>query len=69
MRKVGAMLAAVLLLMGLLPGAVLAKSAPLRVEVNGERVYFTDEQPYVDKAQRVQVLVRFVAAPSFRFVL
>lgn len=63
------MLAAVLLLTGLLPAAAMAKSAPLRVEVNGGRVYFPDEQPYVDKAQRVQVPVRFVAAPSFRFVL
>ncbi|GIO85890.1 hypothetical protein J25TS5_28220 [Paenibacillus faecis] len=31
------------------------------MEINGERIYFPDEEPNVDKAQRVQVPVRFVS--------
>ncbi|WP_199925766.1 copper amine oxidase N-terminal domain-containing protein [Paenibacillus bouchesdurhonensis] len=61
MRKTGAMLASFILLMSLLPAATMAKSSSLRVEVDGGRIYFPDEQPYLDQAQRVQVPVRFVS--------
>lgn len=60
-KRIAAALAVLLLLMGLVPAMSIAKPLPLRVEVNTNRIYFPDEQPYVDKAQRVQVPVRFVS--------
>lgn len=61
LRKTGAMLASFILLISLLPAATMAKSSSLRVEVDGGRIYFPDEQPYLDQAQRLQVPVRFVS--------
>ncbi|MUG44356.1 copper amine oxidase N-terminal domain-containing protein [Paenibacillus woosongensis] len=60
-KRIATALAMLLLLMGLVPVLTAAKPLPLRVEVNTNRIYFPDEQPYVDKAQRVQVPVRFVS--------
>ena len=64
MKKAGSLLLAVLLLtLTWLPTAATAASSklPLRVEYQGNRIYFPDAQPFVDKAQRVQVPVRFVS--------
>ncbi len=60
-KRTATALTVLLLLMGLVPAMSIAKPLPLRVEVNTKRIYFPDEQPYVDKAQRVQVPVRFVS--------
>lgn len=64
MKKAGSLLLAVLLLtLTWLPTAATAASSklPLRVEYQGNRIYFPDAQPFVDKAQRVQVPLRFVS--------
>ncbi|WP_211022785.1 copper amine oxidase N-terminal domain-containing protein [Paenibacillus sp. Marseille-P2973] len=60
-RKIGTVMAMILFLVSAVPMMTSAAPLALRVEVNGERIYFPDEQPYVDKAQRVQVPVRFVS--------
>ncbi len=60
-RKIGTVMAMILFLVSAVPIMTSAAPLALRVEVNGERIYFPDEQPYVDKAQRVQVPVRFVS--------
>ncbi|WP_110934063.1 copper amine oxidase N-terminal domain-containing protein [Paenibacillus bouchesdurhonensis] len=60
-KRIATALTMLLLLMSLMPTLSFAKPLPLRVEVNTNRIYFPDEQPYVDKAQRVQVPVRFVS--------
>lgn len=60
-QKIGVLMATILLLVSVLPVVATAAPLPLRVEVNGERVNFPDEEPYADKAQRVQVPVRFVS--------
>lgn len=60
-QKIGAILAMVLLFVNAVSVITTAAPLPLRVEVNGERIDFPDEQPYVDKSQRVQVPVRFVS--------
>ncbi len=39
----------------------LAASLPLRVVVNGEKVFFPDAQPFIDAQQRVQLPVRFIS--------
>ncbi|WP_223068029.1 copper amine oxidase N-terminal domain-containing protein [Paenibacillus caui] len=61
MRRAGLLLALLLFAMTWMPGAASAAPLPLRVELNGVRIYFPDEQPFADKAQRVQVPVRFVS--------
>lgn len=60
-RKIGTVMAMILFLVSAVPMMTSGAPLALRVEVNGERIYFPDEQPYVDKAQRVQVPVRFVS--------
>ncbi|WP_410770422.1 copper amine oxidase N-terminal domain-containing protein [Fontibacillus sp. BL9] len=63
MKKVLSMLTAILVLVTILPSSSFgaAVQMPLRVEVDGERIYFPDAQPFADKNQRVQVPVRFVS--------
>lgn len=63
MKKVLSMFTAILVLVTILPASSFgaAVKMPLRVEVNGERIYFPDAQPFADKNQRVQVPVRFVS--------
>ncbi|WP_410770433.1 copper amine oxidase N-terminal domain-containing protein [Fontibacillus sp. BL9] len=63
MKKVLSMLTAILVLATILPASSFgaAVQMPLRVEVDGERIYFPDAQPFADKNQRVQVPVRFVS--------
>ncbi|KAA9005446.1 copper amine oxidase N-terminal domain-containing protein [Paenibacillus spiritus] len=53
---------AVLLMAALLavPFQASAASLPLRVVVDGDKVYFPDAQPFIDSKQRVQLPVRFV---------
>lgn len=61
LKKTGFILLSLILLLAALPAVSSAAKLSLRVELNGERIYFPDEEPYVDKAQRVQVPVRFVS--------
>ncbi|RRJ63438.1 copper amine oxidase N-terminal domain-containing protein [Paenibacillus oralis] len=64
MKKTIGVLACLVFAVAWLPGAGATSAAvelPLRIEYQGERIAFPDEQPYVDKAQRVQVPVRFVS--------
>lgn len=44
-----------------IPAAASAFEMPLRVVVNGERIYFPDAQPFVDDKDRTQVPIRFVS--------
>ena len=39
----------------------LAAVLPLRVEVDGERLYFPDEQPFIDSSGRTQTPIKFIA--------
>jgi len=48
MKKVALVLVIVSVFIMLLSVAEAAIELPLRVEVNGERVYFPDEQPFID---------------------
>jgi len=48
MKKVALVLAIVSVFIMLVSAAAAAIELPLRVEVNGERVYFPDEQPFID---------------------
>lgn len=60
-QKISTVMAVLLMFVSVIPVWTKAAPLPLRVEVNGERIYFPDEEPYVDKFQRVQVPVRFVS--------
>ncbi|CAH1226129.1 hypothetical protein PAECIP111893_05324 [Paenibacillus plantiphilus] len=48
-------------LIGSMPVETSALSMPLRAVVNGDRLYFPDGQPFVDKQSRIQVPIRFIA--------
>jgi len=61
MKKVALVLVIVSVFIMLLSVAEAAIELPLRVEVNGERVYFPDEQPFIDSNGRTQVPARFIA--------
>ncbi|WP_265447169.1 stalk domain-containing protein [Acetivibrio straminisolvens] len=60
MKKIALVLAimSVLMMLTSFAGAV---ELPLRVEVNGERLYFPDEQPFIDSNGRTQTPARFIA--------
>lgn len=60
MKKTGIIALLVVLLAALVP-SMSSAALPLRVEVNGKRIWFPDAQPFLDKNQRVQVPIRFVS--------
>ncbi|WP_433943927.1 copper amine oxidase N-terminal domain-containing protein [Paenibacillus sp. SN-8-1] len=60
MKKTSIIALIVALVAVLLP-SMSSAAIPLRVEVNGKRIWFPDAQPFLDKNQRVQVPVRFVS--------
>jgi len=61
MKKVALVLVIMSVFIMLTSAAAAAIELPLRVEVNGERVYFPDEQPFIDSNGRTQVPARFIA--------
>ncbi len=61
MRKIAFILAIMSVFMMLTSAAGAAIELPLRVEVNGERLNFPDEQPFIDSNGRTQVPARFIA--------
>jgi len=62
LKKTIGMLACLVLAMAWLPcAASAAVELPLRIEYQGKPIDFPDEEPFVDKASRVQVPVRFVS--------
>jgi len=60
-RKIAFILAIMSVFMMLTSAAGAAIELPLRVEVNGERLNFPDEQPFIDSNGRTQVPARFIA--------
>lgn len=62
MKKTIGVLACLVLVLAWVSGAASAAvELPLRVEYQGKPIDFPDGKPFVDKAQRVQVPVRFVS--------
>ncbi|WP_159081751.1 copper amine oxidase N-terminal domain-containing protein [Paenibacillus sp. CAA11] len=61
MKKSGIIVLVFIMFAAMLPGAATAASLPLRVEVDGEKIWFPDEEPFVDKNMRVQVPIRFIS--------
>jgi len=60
-RKIAFILAIISVFMMLTIAVEAAIELPLRVEVNGERLNFPDEQPFIDSNGRTQVPARFIA--------
>jgi len=60
-RKIAFILAIMSVFMMLTSAAGAAIELPLRVDVNGERLNFPDEQPFIDSNGRTQVPARFIA--------
>ncbi|GJM70490.1 hypothetical protein HMSSN036_27060 [Paenibacillus macerans] len=62
MKKTIGVLACLISALAWVPGAASAAvELPLRVEYQGKLLDFPDAKPFMDKAQRVQVPVRFVS--------
>ncbi len=61
MKRIITVFLVFLLLSLTLTTAAAAVTLPLRIVVNGERIFLPDAQPFVDQNQRTQVPVRFVS--------
>ncbi len=61
MKRIVTIFTVLLLLSLTLTTVAAAVSLPIRIVVNGERIFLPDTQPFVDQNQRTQVPVRFVS--------
>ena len=61
MKKIGVLLAVLLMVSTVLSSVTLAFEMPLRVVVNKDKIEFPDAMPFKDEQNRIQVPLRFVS--------